>query len=92
MVGKAQAGKVLRRFTLRNHNGLSVSRKKKFIDEFLKAYGLQKNIKRGRRRNPFYLFFTAIKHTLAGCSPAEPASVLIDLAKMNSCSDRTAKP
>ncbi len=30
---------------LRNHNGLSIARKKKFIDEFLKAWGTLKKLK-----------------------------------------------
>jgi hypothetical protein len=31
---------------LRNHNGLSIARKKKFINEFLKAWGTLKKLKR----------------------------------------------
>jgi hypothetical protein len=61
---------------LRNHNGLSFARKRKFIDEFLKAWGVSKNINGLPMRQPIEWHFCRPPRTsLIGCSPAEPISV-----------------
>ena len=70
---------------LRNHNGLSLARKKKFIDGFLKAWSSLKNINGLRRKTLTHqldIFRRTSILSLAGCSPAEPTSVLIDMTKV----------
>jgi hypothetical protein len=60
---------------LRNHNGLSLVRKKKFIDEFLRHEGSLKYQWAISRQPIERHFVEPPRASLIGCSPAEPTSV-----------------
>jgi len=68
---------------LRNHNGLSIARKKKFIDGFFKAWGLLK-ISKGLQKQPLWpdIFVSHRCCLSVSCSPVVPASVQHGFSKI----------